>query len=124
MAAVAEVGADYHVLGLNQLHGHVLVQDVAEVLEEVVHRPDPVALEGAPDLTDVAMLLVEAHTRWPQVAGECLPQGKVTWTRLANAAAGVARAEMVLRVEKSVQVNFKSRICLNAARDGYLAVLH
>ena len=59
-----------------------------------------------------------------QVAGECLPQGKVTRTRLANAAVSVARAEKVLHVEKSVQVNFKSRICLNAARDGYLAVLH
>jgi hypothetical protein len=57
MAAVAEVGADDHVLGLNQLHGHVLVQDVAEALEEVVHRPDPVALEGAPDLADVAILV-------------------------------------------------------------------
>jgi hypothetical protein len=57
MAGVAEEGADYRVLGLNQLHGHVLVQDVAEALEEVVHRPDPVALEGAPDLADVAILV-------------------------------------------------------------------
>ena len=45
------------VLGINQLHGHGLVQDGAEALEEAVHRPDPVALEGAPDLAYVAMLV-------------------------------------------------------------------
>ena len=54
---MAEIGAEHPVLGLDQLHGHVLVQDVAEALEEVVHRPDPVALEGAPDLADLAILV-------------------------------------------------------------------
>ena len=57
MAGVAEVGAEYRVLGMNQLIGHGLVQDEAEALEEAVHRPDPVALEGAPDLAYVAMLV-------------------------------------------------------------------
>ena len=54
---MAGVGADHLGLGLNQLHGHVLVQDEAEALEEAVHRPDPVALEGAPDLADVAIFV-------------------------------------------------------------------
>ena len=54
---MAEEGAEYRVLGMNQLIGHGLVQDEAEALEEAVHRPDPVALEGAPDLADVAILV-------------------------------------------------------------------
>ena len=40
------VELDDRVLGINQLHGHGLVQDGAEALEEAVHRPDPVALRA------------------------------------------------------------------------------
>ena len=58
MAGVADVGADHLSLDPNQLHGHVLVQDIAEALEEAVHRPDPVALEGAPDLAYVAIFRI------------------------------------------------------------------
>ena len=57
MAGVADEGAERHVLGIDQLHGHVLVQDVAEALEEAVHRPDPVALESAPGLAYLAVFV-------------------------------------------------------------------
>ena len=50
MAGGADEGAERHVLGIDQLHGHVLVQGVSEALEEAVHRPDPVAFESAQDL--------------------------------------------------------------------------
>ena len=47
-----------------------------------------------------------------QVDGEGLPPGKVTRTRGADAAASVARANMVFNCQKgSYQVKFKSRIC-------------
>ena len=37
----AEEGAEYRVLGMNQLHGHGLVQDVAEALEEASPDASP-----------------------------------------------------------------------------------
>ena len=67
-----------------------------------------------------------------QAAGErMLPRGKVTRTRGADAAASVARAEMVLMVfdclEESELVepfeNFKENICCYAAENGHLEVL-
>ena len=57
MVGVAEVGAEYRGLGLNQLHSHGLVQDVAEALEEAMRRPDPVTLKGAPYLAYLAMFV-------------------------------------------------------------------
>ena len=66
---MAEEGAEYRVLGLNQLRGHVLVQDVAEALGEVVHRSDPVALEGAPDLAYVAILVSRIGYFFQELAG-------------------------------------------------------
>ena len=59
-----------------------------------------------------------------QVDGEGLPPGKVTRTRGADAAASVARAEMVLKcLEGSDREKFGSCICKCAASDGHLAVL-
>ena len=60
-----------------------------------------------------------------QAAGECeLPRGKVTRTRGADAAASVARAEMVLDcLEGRDRVKFEKGICSYAALDGHLAVL-
>ena len=59
-----------------------------------------------------------------QAGGEGLPPGRVTRTRGADAAASVARAEMVLDcLEGSDREKFESRICKCAASDGHLAVL-
>ena len=57
MAGVADEGAERHILGIDQLHGHVLVQDVPEALKEAVHRPDPVALESTPGLAYLAVFV-------------------------------------------------------------------
>ena len=59
-----------------------------------------------------------------QVDGEGLPRGKVTRTRGADAAASVARAEMVRRVLKGQALNdFERGFCENAAGGGCLSVL-
>ena len=59
-----------------------------------------------------------------QGGGEGLPRGKVTWAGGADAAASVARAEMVLKcLEGSDREKFGSCICKCAASDGHLAVL-
>jgi hypothetical protein len=60
-----------------------------------------------------------------RAAGECeLPRGKVTRTRGADAAASVARAEMVLYcLEGSDREKFESGICYYAAGGGCLSVL-
>ena len=61
----------------------------------------------------------------PQAAGEeHLPWGKVTRTRGADAAASVARAEMVRRVlEGQALDEFERGICKYAAGGGCLSVL-
>ena len=60
-----------------------------------------------------------------QAAGEReLPRGKVTRTRGADAAASVARAEMVRRVLEGRALNdFERGICNYAAGGGCLSVL-
>ena len=58
------------------------------------------------------------------MGGEGLPRGKVTRTRGADAAASVARAEMVRRVLEGEALNeFKWGICEYAASSGCLSVL-
>ena len=87
MARVAEVGAEYIVLGMNQLIGHGLVQDEAEALEEAVHRPDPVALEGAPDLAYVAMLVGRIGYHLQELVGaraHLAPDGEAEGQELAS----------------------------------------
>jgi len=87
MAGVAEEGAEYRVLGMNQLIGHGLVQDVAEALEEAMHRPDPVALEGAPDLTYVAMLVGRVGHLPQELVGaraHLAPEGEAEGQELAS----------------------------------------
>ena len=55
---VAKERTDSIRLRLVELGSHILVEDMAEALEEAVHRPDPVALEGAPDLAYVAIFRI------------------------------------------------------------------
>ena len=55
---------------------------------------------------------------------EPLSSGKATRTRGADAAASVARAEIVLGVlEGPAREGFKSRLCQCSAKGGHLAVL-
>ena len=61
-----------------------------------------------------------------QGGGEGLPRGKVTRTRGADAAASVARAEMVRRILPKGQrlaIEFERGICKYAAEGGCLSVL-
>ena len=84
---MAEEGAEYRVLGMNQLIGQGLVQDVAEALEEAMHRPDPVALEGAPDLTYVAMLVGRVGHLPQELVGaraHLAPEGEAKGQELAS----------------------------------------
>merc|ERR1719146_395687 len=87
MAGVADEGAERHVLGIDQLHGHVLVQDVAEALEEAVHRPDPVALESAPGLAYLAVFVGRVgHFRQELVTARShlAPEGEAWGQELAS----------------------------------------
>merc|ERR1711938_508094 len=65
-----------------------------------------------------------AGARVAQGGGEGLGRGKVTRTRGADAAASVARAEMVRRVlEGQALKDFERGICKYAAEGGCLSVL-
>ena len=44
-------------LCLVELGSHILVENVAEVLEEGVHGPNPITLEGAEHLAHVPLLV-------------------------------------------------------------------
>ena len=60
----------------------------------------------------------------PAAGQELLPAGKVTRTRGVDAAASVARAEMVLgALQGPAREKFKSRLCHDFAGGGHLEVL-